>query len=653
MATHARGRRRIDTRVSSRLPATADPVGGASPEEARAFATLASAIRAENLPEMVTVQRLDSASDPDPAGLLVQSPEPIRWDETTLSVSHGPTLPGESAPPKTLKVTGAELGSLPDQHVSVLVNETTDLTGYAVDHRRPDATGFTPSLVSTSGVESFDANTLDSAGFPEDLAGFDHHGTGTWTVIDGELRSESTAADGASAFAPFDSRTDGVWRATVSAESGTVGLLFRTDGDGNGYRFAIDASESRLVRIDGGAETELWRGETGYVPGEPVALTVVAEDGLLRGSVDDVPAFVVTDLGGSGDTGVYCRAATDARFRALGAWDAAIESHLLAESFADAGAIDDWTVVDEPPSTTQTSNWHVAGGQLHQTSNIYGFAGGPYRDPGTYAVAVTDDDWHDYRVSVRIMSGDDDAVGIIARHRDNGTFYRLSMDAERGYRRLIRVVDDETTLLWEADTGFDPSSESILSLDCVGDRLTGYLNGAELFSLTDPAISSGRAGVYCRANRAVAFHELRVTAPAKTWIPYHVFDADREPEVLPAGTELRLSEGVPPEPAGFDRQRSHSGIPLVPTGTELRVREPDGVGHARGILPQDAFSLVTVRWLRSADGTGVALVPNGGVAAGTYRLRFSHIPGATAAPYWEADDEMTEIVLDVPTTPAS
>ena len=49
--------------------------------------------------------------------------------------------------------------------------------------------------------------------------------------------------------------------------------------------------------------------------------------------------------------------------------------------------------------------------------------------------------WTDYRLSVYLRSADDDAIGVVFRYLDADYYYRFSMDRQRKYRRLVRVIN--------------------------------------------------------------------------------------------------------------------------------------------------------------------------------------------------------------------
>src|SRR5690606_6786920 len=83
-----------------------------------------------------------------------------------------------------------------------------------------------------------------------------------------------------------------------------------------------------------------------------------------------------------------------------------------------------WTITDEG-TVSAPSVWQLRNGALVQSSNIQG--GGATAYPGTFAVAG-DATWTDYRLSVRLRSDDDDAIGVMFRYQDEDNYYRLSID---------------------------------------------------------------------------------------------------------------------------------------------------------------------------------------------------------------------------------
>ena len=254
-----------------------------------------------------------------------------------------------------------------------------------------------------------------------------------------------------------------------------------------------------------------------------------------------------------------------------------------------------WTFVDEGDQQGP-SQWEVTAGELRQTSNIFGGSidGSVPEKPGTYALAG-DPNWTDYRVSVRLSSDDDDAIGIMFRYADAQNYYRFSMDRQRSYRRLIKKVAGVVTVLWEDTVQYTLGREYVLTVDCVGERCTGYLDGVPLFTVEDSDLTAGRIGLYCWENTGARFAEVRVAAPA--WTPYYTFGREGR---LPAGTQVQIYAGnaadAPPEEPGVVRrfiasldERGHLRLPTE--GADLRLRMSGGTsGHIRRFLPDTDYT---------------------------------------------------------------
>jgi hypothetical protein len=214
-----------------------------------------------------------------------------------------------------------------------------------------------------------------------------------------------------------------------------------------------------------------------------------------------------------------------------------------------------------------------------------------------------------------------------------------------------------------------PAGAQRLTIDCVGSRLTGYLDGVRLFDVEDESHVAGRVGLYAWSNSAAQFSEVRVSAPV--WTRYYAF-ADEEPQA--AGTRLRVYGGseaeAPPQQAAIEPRfvavfDDRGRLRLPPSGTDLRVVEPDGEpAHARGFLSDVAYAAVTqssLRVLRKADGTAFFLLraatgtaPLTAFAPGHYRLAFAYLRDNTAADpaslvLSQAGDRSPEVVaLDLP-----
>ena len=65
-------------------------------------------------------------------------------------------------------------------------------------------------------------------------------------------------------------------------------------------------------------------------------------------------------------------------------------------------------------------------------------------------------------------------------------------------------------MLWEDNTkSYTQERDYNLTIDCLGTQLNGYLDGIQIFSISDADLSSGTIGLYCWANPGAIFHEVR------------------------------------------------------------------------------------------------------------------------------------------------
>jgi hypothetical protein len=255
---------------------------------------------------------------------------------------------------------------------------------------------------------------------------------------------------------------------------------------------------------------------------------------------------------------------------------------------------------------------------------------------------------------------------VLFRHQDDDNYYRFSMDRAAGFRQLVKKVAGAITPLWEDAVPYTVGREYVLTVDCLGHRLTGYLDGIEVFALDDDSLAAGGIGLYCWANPGARFREVRVAEPI--WTSYYRFGAE---DLLPAGTRVRVFAGnaaaASPAEAGilqrFAAPLDASGhIRLSPAaGADVRLVPPGaGAEHTRRFLPDADYAPVAARLLRKADGTGFFLLvpdsspPGTRLTAAQYRLKLSYARDNRAADptsqvYRQAGDSGPETVtIDIP-----
>ncbi len=474
-------------------------------------------------------------------------------------------------------------------------------------------------------------------------------GPSNWGIFEGSLRQTSDIYEppidrntlskrGTQAVAGDQAWTDVIIRVRLqSLDDDTIGLLLRyTDAD-HYYRFSMDNERGyrRLVKNIGGNFTLLWEDNIGYEVGRAYQLTVEAVGSTLRGYLDDVPMFVVEDSDlTSGRIGVYSWGNCDSRFSDLCVYPSALAfSDWMLEELFNFLVPGRWRFVDEG-SQQGPSHWEVAEGELQQTSGISdGSSDGNVPDKlGTYALAG-DATWIDYRITAQLRSDDDDAIGVMFRYQDRDNYYRFSMDREHSYRRLVKKVNGRVTVLWEDAVQYTAGRDYMVALDCVGDHLTGYLDGSQLFTVEDSDLARGCIGLYCWENTGAHFAEVRVVTPL--WMPYYIFKRE---ERLPAGTRLYVFAGnvkdAPPEELGVVRRfvaslEERGRLRLPTDGVDLRLRaSATSGGHARRFFSDSHYGAVAdAKVLRNADGTAFFILvptgspPNPTIPPGQYRLK--------------------------------
>jgi hypothetical protein len=284
-----------------------------------------------------------------------------------------------------------------------------------------------------------------------------------------------------------------------------------------------------------------------------------------------------------------------------------------------------WTFVDENDKDT-SSLWSISNDELRQTN---------MSDAGIENFAIIGQaEWQDYRVSTRLRSDDDGAIGMLFRYQDTDNYYLFSMDNVGKYRRLVKKKAGFVTILWDDRVRYTVGSEYVLTLGCIGDRLCGYLNGVQLFNLVDADLQSGKIGLYSCKNNVACFAEVRVAAPI--WTTYCTFSGE---ELMPAGTKVRLCSGnetVDPTTEAGVIKRFVAGLndPAqlhFSDMADLRIVAPHTTqGHHRTFLPDSAYNNIEVKVFRKADGTGMFIfVPNvsppgARLDPGQYRFRMTY-----------------------------
>ena len=122
----------------------------------------------------------------------------------------------------------------------------------------------------------------------------------------------------------------------------------------------------------------------------------------------------------------------------------------------------------------------------------------------------TSPEWKDYQVTLKMRSDDNDAIGVMFRVKDNHNYYRFSWDSERSYRRLVKVVDGQFTLLAEDSITYVPGRTYQVKIVADSTVLEVWIDGEIIFSVVDDSIVEGSIALYNWANSAGYFDDVLV-----------------------------------------------------------------------------------------------------------------------------------------------
>jgi len=169
---------------------------------------------------------------------------------------------------------------------------------------------------------------------------------------------------------------------------------------------------------------------------------------------------------------------------------------LFTDDFND-DSLDNWE--------TEHGSWKIEDGILTQTSNYWqgGVKGGTYAFTGSPG-------WKDYSVSARVMSEDDDTIGLIFRYLNGDNFYVLGWNKQDKELRFSKVVDGKTTQLVLKDLGYEEKKWYRLRAAVVETEMSAFIDGKKIFSVVDDDLSRGMAGVYCHGNDGGYFDDFEV-----------------------------------------------------------------------------------------------------------------------------------------------
>jgi hypothetical protein len=152
----------------------------------------------------------------------------------------------------------------------------------------------------------------------------------------------------------------------------------------------------------------------------------------------------------------------------------------------------------------QFENNSTGWARISNDNGIMDYDGGGYRilvrQPKLNVWSISEKDFGDVRVEadvIRLNGPDENRMGLICRYqRGNYYFFVISND---GFYVIGKFIGGLTLPLsqteMQASDAIQVGTMNHLRADCIGDKLTFYINFTEVASATDPDFSSGDVGL--------------------------------------------------------------------------------------------------------------------------------------------------------------
>ena len=105
---------------------------------------------------------------------------------------------------------------------------------------------------------------------------------------------------------------------------------------------------------------------------------------------------------------------------------------------------------------------------------------------------------------------------MVFRYANANQYYRFTLEPESDptqppHWRLLKMVGGQTTP-YDLATGFvfKANEDYLVTIEALGSTVRVYQDGQLLFTVTDPALTSGSIGLYCSNNPGSRFTDVRV-----------------------------------------------------------------------------------------------------------------------------------------------
>jgi hypothetical protein len=139
-------------------------------------------------------------------------------------------------------------------------------------------------------------------------------------------------------------------------------------------------------------------------------------------------------------------------------------------------------------------------------------------------ISIPNGTFSDVRIEAtvnKLTGPDDNDFGIICRYQNEKNYYGFIISSD-GYYGIIKVKDGKYDLLNSKNLQFSPMIQTgneynHLRMDCIGNKISSYVNETKLAEVTDPDFLNGRvglmAGSFSNPGVAILFDNFLVLEP--------------------------------------------------------------------------------------------------------------------------------------------
>ena len=118
----------------------------------------------------------------------------------------------------------------------------------------------------------------------------------------------------------------------------------------------------------------------------------------------------------------------------------------------------------------------------------------------------------DVSMKAKAISGKiDQGMGLAFRFRDPRSYYVVRANALENNFRLYRMVDGKRLQFAGANTKVSSSQWHTIRVVAKGDHITCWFDGKQLIDAHDKTYSSGKIGLWTKADSVIAFDDLSVS----------------------------------------------------------------------------------------------------------------------------------------------